>query len=402
MEFFWNPLTAFAVITAIYVGSEMLSKKTKGAVSTLLFVCIIFLIGFWTNILPKDITATPGLLTVMTNFGIALLITNLGTLINLEDLFREWKTVVIAFMGIVGIAVGSFTVGSMIFGREYALIAAPPIAGSTVAGIIVTSVAEAANRPELAAFAVLILSFQKFFGIPFSTYCINKELRIKQQKGDFLKDEIKLNSKLPSMRIFKEKANKNSSALVYLAKLSFVAAIGNFVGLATEIPGSSPANYYLNPNIACLLIGLVFSRIGFLEKGTLEKSQSNGIIMFGAMLMLPGSLAKVTPSSLLEMIVPVLGMLIIGVIFVAIFTSITGKVLGYSSRVSIAIGLTCLLAYPATQIISNECLDAMEGTPEEKQRANDYLLPKMIIGGFVTVTILSVAFASLIGPLIFK
>ncbi len=85
----------------------------------------------------------------MSNFGIALLITNLGTLINLEDLCHEWKTVVIALVGIVGIGVGCLTVGSMLFGREYALIAAPPIAGSTVAGIIVTTVAEAANRPEL-------------------------------------------------------------------------------------------------------------------------------------------------------------------------------------------------------------------------------------------------------------
>lgn len=402
MEFFWNPLTCFAVLTAIYAGSEFLSKKTKGAISTLLFVCIIFLIGFWTNILPKDITAAPGLLAVMGNFGIALLITNLGTLINLEDLCREWKTVVIALMAIVGIAVGCFTVGSMIFGRDFALIAAPPIAGSTVAGIIVTSVAEAANRPDLAAFAVLVLSFQKFFGIPVSTYCINRELKKKVEGGDFLRNEVKADFKLPSMRIFKEQRNKNSSTLVYLAKLSFVAMIGNFVGLATKIPGSSPANYILNPNIACLLIGLVFTRIGFLEKGTLEKSQSNGITMFGAMLMLPGSLAKITLSGLLDMIIPVFGMLIIGVIFVAIFSSITGKILGYSSRMSTAIGITCLLAYPATQIISNECIEAMNGSPEEKQNATDYLLPKMIIGGFVTVTIASVAFASLIGPIIFK
>ncbi len=69
----------------------------------MLFVCIIFLLGFWTNILPKDITGASGILAAMSNFGIALLITNLGTLINLEDLCHEWKTVVIALVGIVGI-----------------------------------------------------------------------------------------------------------------------------------------------------------------------------------------------------------------------------------------------------------------------------------------------------------
>ena len=43
----------------------------------------------------------------------------------------------------------------------------------------------------------------------------------------------------------------------------------------------------------------------------------------------------------------------------------------------------------------------MEGTEEEKRRATDFILPKMIIGGFVTVTILSVIFASIIGPIVF-
>ncbi|HGM1146610.1 TPA: hypothetical protein ACMV9B_000459 [Clostridioides difficile] len=291
--------------------------------------------------------------------------------------------------------------GSMLFGREYALIAAPPIAGSTVAVIIVTTVAEAANRPELAAFVILVLSFQKFFGIPITTYCINKELKFKRDNGDFLKDESKSNFKLPSMRIFKEDLGKKSSTLVYLAKLSFVAMIGNFVGLATLIPGFTTANYYLNPNIACLLVGLIFTRIVFLEKGILDKSQSNGIIMFGCMLMLPGGLAKVTPTALFGMIVPTIGILVVGSVFIILFTAIVGKLLGYSPRMSAAIGVTCMLAYPATQIISNEGIDAMEGTEEEKQRATDYLLPKMIIGGFVTVTIASVAFASIIGPIIF-
>lgn len=41
-------------------------------------------------------------------------------------------------------------------------------------------------------------------------------------------------------------------------------------------------------------------------------------------------------------------------------------------------------------------------TEEQRKNAMDYILPKMIIGGFVTVTIASVAFASLIGPMIFQ
>lgn len=61
-----------------------------------------------------------------------------------------------------------------------------------------------------------------------------------------------------------------------------------------------------------------------------------------------------------------------------------------------------MLAYPATQIITTECVDSIEWEGDEKQKAMDYMLPKMIIAGFVTVTIASVIFASMIGPVIFK
>lgn len=400
---FWNPLTCITGCLLVYAIGEFLSKKTKGAVSSLLFACVLFLAGFWSGILPADITTQPGLTAVMSNFGTALMITNIGTLINLEDMIREWKTVVISLCSIVAIALICFTVGSWLFGREYALIAAPPVAGSTVAGIIVTAAAEAANRPELAAFAVLVLSVQKFFGIPITTFCIRKELNARKATGFFDSDaQYSSKIKLPSMKLFNETPKHLRSSIVYLAKVAIVACIADFVGKATLIPGSDPANYWLNPNISYLLFGLIFARIGFLEKDIFAKSSSNGIITFGLLLMLPGSLAKVSPTSLMQMIVPTFGILLFCSIGIAVVCSVVGKFLGYSPFTSTAIGATCMLAYPATQIIATEGVDSMDGTPEQKQRAMDFILPKMIIGGFVTVTIASVAFASIIGPLIFN
>ena len=381
---FWNPLTCITGCLVVYSVGEFLSKKTKGAVSSLLFACVLFLIGFWSGLLPKDITTQSGLVAVMANFGTAFMITNIGTLINLEDLIREWKTVVISLFAIAAIALICFT-------------------GSTVAGIIVTSAAEAANRPELAAFAVLVLSVQKFFGIPISTFCIRKELRIKRGSGFFKSNTVEEKSslKLPSMRIFKETPKNLRSNTIYICKVALVACIADFVGKATLIPGSSPANYILNPNIAYLLFGLIFARIGFLEKDIFAKANSSGIITFGLLLMLPGSLATLSPSGLLSMIVPVFGILLICSIGIIVICGIVGKVLGCSPYTSAAVGVTCMLAYPATQIITTEGVDSFEWEGDERQKAMDYILPKMIIGGFVTVTIASVAFASIIGPIIF-
>ena len=71
---FWNPLTCITGCLVVYSVGEFLSKKTKGAVSSLLFACVLFLIGFWSGLLPKDITTQSGLVAVMANFGTAFMI----------------------------------------------------------------------------------------------------------------------------------------------------------------------------------------------------------------------------------------------------------------------------------------------------------------------------------------
>ncbi len=402
LESFWNPLTCFAICAMVYVVGEFFSHLTKGNISSLMFASFLFLIGFWLDVFPADITTKPGIAAAMSNFGVALLITNLGTMINLETICKEWKTALIALLGLGGILIAAFTFGTWLFGREYALMAAPPISGGTIAGILVQTAANDAGRPELAAFAILVLAFQKFFGMPVATTGMKKEIERLRKSGQLLNPPKPAKElKLPSMRFIPDTPKALNTSNMYLFKLAIVGMLANFVGLATRIPGDGPANYILNPNIAYLLFGLIFTRIGFLEKQSLQKSHSYGLCMIGLMLMLPGSLANVTPMGLLEMILPLVGMLAISTVFICIIASIVGKLVGYSPWISCAIACTCMIGYPGTEILSNEAVAGMEGTEEEKAAALNFVLPKMIVGGFVTVTIASVAFAGVIAPIIF-
>lgn len=401
---FWNPITCFAVCILIFAFSEFLAHKTHGNVSLLVFVCLIFLICYWTGILPKDAAVKPGLAALMTNFGIAVVLTDLGTRISLEEMIGEWKTVLVAALGLLGIAVAAFTVGSWLFGREYALCAAPPISGGTVATVLVQQAAEAAGRPELGAFAFLVVSCQKFFGMPVATLSLKREATNKLKSGYFDTEPVVAGGlKLPSMRFIPDSPAYMKTPNWYLTKLALVSALANMVGLATRIPGDGPENYILNPNIACLLFGLIFTRIGFLEKNSLAKSHSTGITMLGLMWTLPISLASVSPSAFLDMIIPVAGMFIFSIIGIIIIASIVGKLVGYSPYLSTAIACTCMMGYPSTEILPTEVVNSYtELTPEQKERMGSYLIPKMVVGGFVTVTIASVAFASIVCPMIFS
>lgn len=88
----------------------------------------------------------------------------------------------------------------------------------------------------------------------------------------------------------------------------------------------------------------------------------------------------------------------IGILFVAI---IGGKILGYSPYTSAAIGICCMFGYPGTQIITDEVINNLNCSEEMKMAVRDNLMPKMLVSGFVSVTIASVAFASIIIPLVF-
>ena len=141
----------------------------------------------------------------MSNFGVGLLIVNLGTLIDLEDMIKEWKTVVVSLLGMVGVVIGAFTLGALLFGREWALTAVPATAGGTIAVLLVQNAANAAGRPEVAAFAILVMSFRKFIGMPIATLGMKKELTSKIARGDFAAGTVSTGKalKLPDIRIFK-------------------------------------------------------------------------------------------------------------------------------------------------------------------------------------------------------
>ena len=80
---------------------------------------------------------------------------------------------------------------------------------------------------------------------------------------------------------------------------------------------------------------------------------------------------------------------------------IIGKLVGYSPAVSCAIACTSMIGYPGTEILSNEVCDSLDCDDETRAKALEYIMPKMIVGGFATVTIASVALAGVLAPMIF-
>ena len=62
-----------------------------------------------------------------------------------------------------------------------------------------------------------------------------------------------------------------------------------------------------------------------------------------------------------------------------------------------------LIGYPGTEILTNEVVNSYtDHHPEQRERMSAYLMPKIIVGGFATVTVASVIFAGIIRPYDFR
>ena len=185
--------------------------------------------------------------------------------------------------------------------------------------------------------------------------------------------------------IFPPLPEKYRTTYMYLAKLGLVAwAAVSFAAATNEV---------VSRYVVCLIFGVIASEIGFLERKPLNESNSFGWLMTSLMAYVFAQLAKATPAMLVEIFIPLLGIIIIGVAGMALFSTVIGKKLGYSKEMAFSVALTALYGFPPNYILTDEASKALAETPEEKEFLIDQMLPKMLVGGFTTVTIASVIIA---------
>lgn len=384
----WTPLIAFAVYMIISTLGDVVSIKTRGIFPSLIVIVILYVIGFWTGIIPVDQFDKHGFVAMTGGFVLALIVLNLGTQMDLKVFIKEWKTVVIALAGIAGMAALLMTIGSVIIGKAYAWSGAAVLTGGLVSAIIVDGAAQAAGQPIYGGFAYLISAAQLLFGMPICSVILARYVRRNEPEklvatGEGKNFNIRFLPKVP------EKYNTPAFILLRLALLAIVCKyLSDWTGL--------------NMYVWCLILGVLFHAFGFLETQSLVKAKGIGFMTLVLLMTVPNGFTSVTPAVFLDFIIPLLVTAVVGIVGVLIMCVLIGKLLKYPATISFCIGMTATLGYPTTQILVDEIVRGYEGTAEQKQMISDYLLPKMLIGGFTTVSVGSVIFAGVIAPYIFS
>jgi len=382
----FSVIAAFAIVLAVLTIGELVSKWTKAFIPSVFVSALLFLIGFWT-ILPADLMTQSSFSKPVVYLSMYLLLTHMGTLMSVKELFGQWKTVVIALSGVAGIILMTMTVGRMLFGFETVVAATPPLTGGVVASILMSGVANERGLTTIAVLATSMYIMQGFFGYPLTALMLKKEARrvIRDFKNGA--NEKDLNEKTvktkSSWKIIPPLPEAYQTPYMILLKLGFVAWLATLA-----------APYlHLNQFIVCLLFGVVGREIGFLEERALNKANAFGWLMTVLMAFIFANLSQATPSMLAQIAGPLFGIIIVGVSGMALVSIIVGKLLGYTKEMAFSVAMTALYGFPADYILTIEAIKSATDDKEESDYATEVMLPKMLVGGFTTVTIASVVIA---------
>lgn len=330
-----------------------------------------------------------------------LLITHMGTMLDLKQLIEQWKTVVIACAGLVGIIVGCMTLGSAVFGRDIAFIATPPLTGGTVATLLMGDAAKAKGLENLIVLPILVYVGQGFVGYPLTSFMLKREdrrllklyregklKRISQEEGG---GELE-----GKFRIFPRIPEKYESDSFMLLRLGFVGMLAYFTSEALNKGlAAMGASFTVHKLVVCLIFGVIASEIGFVEKKTLNKANSFGFLMTALLGYIFADLNRSTPEMVAGLLVPLIGILFFGIVGMYIISFFVGKALHESPEMAWSIAMNALYGFPQNFMLTHESAKSVTDDPDEREFLIERTLPKMLVGGFITVTIASVIIAGI-------
>jgi len=387
-----TPIYAFTFLIIVFALGDIIAEKTKAIVSTVLVVIVLLLISFWLG-LPAGIiedSQIRGIGMVL----ISILIVGIGSNIDIKKLLSQWKTCIIALVGAIAGVIVIMFVGQFIIGREMAFVAGPIFSGTQVAILILIDALTENEMTYLIPFILLVFVTDNLFGIPIASWVLKKEARLFVKDKEAIKKYAKmtLDDDPNTKRLINVPAFLKKPSGIF-TRIAIVACISFFLSGLT----GDRIHFF----VMCLIMGVVFTELGFLEKQSLMKTQSYSFVVFATTVVIFGTLSDTTPQMFFSLIVPLLITIGLGFIGVLVASVIISKALKVSPWMGIAMGVACSFGMPTTFLIPKEVAGAIGETDEEKAAIENYMMPNMVTAGFVSVTIASVFIAQVAVLLLF-
>lgn len=380
--------SSFMIVLIVFALGDIVGKITKGKLSGMMVVMLLFLVGFLTKLIPADIIDQGGL-TALSKLAIAMVLFNMGTTLNVKQLIEEWRTVLMAALCMLASCLVMILV-SPIIGFDTVLVGMPVINGAAMATSLMASAAAEKGLATAAALCAVIYSVQKFVGAPIASAMgirYGKKLlkAYRENPAQFKKQET--GNGASAKVSFADKHKEWYSANVMMALVAAGSWVAHILGDLT------PINY----SIWALLLGVVCAASGLVPTKPLQKSNSYGLMMVAVFGSIIPSLAKVSLSDLGTMAFQTIVLFAAALIGVALVGWVlpTWKLVG-DKDLAVGIGVEQFLGFPSNVVICREVGDAVGETPEEKAFIEDTLNVPYVVGGITVITVLSTMLAGFV------
>lgn len=380
--------SSFMIVLIVFALGDIVGKITKGKLSGMMVVMLLFLVGFLTKLIPADIIDQGGL-TALSKLAIAMVLFNMGTTLNVKQLIEEWRTVLMAALCMLASCLVMLLV-SPIIGFDTVLVGMPVINGAAMATSLMASAAAEKGLATAAALCAVIYSVQKFVGAPIASAMgirYGKKLlkAYRENPAQFKKQET--GNGTSAKVSFADKHKEWYSANVMMALVAAGSWVAHILGDLT------PINY----SIWALLLGVVCAASGLVPTKPLQKSNSYGLMMVAVFGSIIPSLAKVSLSDLGTMAFQTIVLFVAALIGVALVGWVlpTWKLVG-DKDLAVGIGVEQFLGFPSNVVICREVGDAVGETPEEKAFIEDTLNVPYVVGGITVITVLSTMLAGFV------
>jgi hypothetical protein len=272
--------------------------------------------------------------------------------------------------------------------------ATPPLTGGIIATAMMQQAASAQGLQMAALIALISFVVQGIVGYPLTSFFLGREAK----RLNALYQEGKLSGETTEKAAAEKTDNvftKIKSSSFILLKLVAVALLSYWIEMGiSKLTGGT---FTISRYVWCLVLGFVASEFKALEKDALGQSNSYGLLLNMLLIYLFGSLNMATPGMFWTVAWYCVGFVLIAALGMALIAFVASKIFKTNTfDMCYCIILTAFYGFPINVMLTNEAVEGAAGDKEARLVISSHIMPKMLVGGFTSVTIVSVLIAGIL------
>ena len=405
------------LVLCLMVAGEAVSHKLKAIIPSILASAVLFVVLLWSGILPKNLIEDSGLMH-LTSIAMMFTIIGMGASLNLRELLDNWRVVALAAISYFGQVIILLLVTNTLFGRNTAIGALP---GGAAVALIIQERASALGLDQIVVLSVLLVAVQGLVACPIVSWMLRREVMQMQERGIFTQKHSAagnsvdrgqsqdVRSKKRVSKMFSQDAATKSSHpqcshgplhiphLPTLDSRTHQSPYWSLLRFYVAAWASSRLELYtgISRYVYCLLLGVLFTQIGFLASDEMQKSKSQGLLSLMMMITVLNGFSGLTPQMFADLLGPLICILLTDIISIFVMSFFFGRLLKFSRQMSFALCLNVMIGFPLNLMLAQDIIEFLAKDEEEKKILNQQIASKMVIGGFTSMTFLSTVGAGL-------